>query len=297
VVAKVDADAHRDLGGRFGVKGFPTLKWFPASSKSPEDYNGGRTADDIVEFINGKTGLNRHVKKEPSAVTHLTSRDFDSVVMDPDVDAIVEFYAPWCGHCKSLKPTYERVARDFEGESKVVIAAVDATANQDLASRFGVQGYPTIKFFPRGENKEAEDYNMGRDEQSFVDFMNSKAGTHRTAGGGLKSTAGIIDELDEFVHRFLSAHEDHRAPIVDETAAKVTELGDAVVETGEYYVKAMNRVAAKGTAWLTKESNRLGGMVKNAAMSSVRKTELMLRKNVLDAFLAKHEEINSKDEL
>jgi protein disulfide-isomerase A6 len=297
VVAKVDADAHRDLAGRFGVKGYPTLKWFPAKSQTAEDYNSGRTADDIVEYINSKTGLNRRVKKEPSAVAHLSVRDFDSIVLDPEVDALVEFYAPWCGHCKALKPTYEQVARDFEGESKVVIAAVDATANQDLAARYGVQGYPTIKFFPRGADKQPQDYEMGRDEQSFLDFMNEQAGTHRVAGGGLKATAGIIAELDEFVHRFLMAHEDDRHPIVDETAAKVTELGDSVVASGEFYLKAMNRVMNKGTNWLAKESGRLGNMLKSAAVSSVRKTELMLRKNVLDAFLAKHEEIKGKDEL
>ena len=94
VVAKVDADAHRDLGSRFGVSGFPTIKWFPASSESPEDYSGGRTASDIVNFINGKTGLSRRVKKEPTAVVELTDSTFDAVVMDPEADVLVEFFAP-----------------------------------------------------------------------------------------------------------------------------------------------------------------------------------------------------------
>lgn len=53
VVAKVDADAHRELGARFGVKGFPTLKWFAkgSSAQEPEDYNGGRTLEDLSAFI------------------------------------------------------------------------------------------------------------------------------------------------------------------------------------------------------------------------------------------------------
>ena len=56
MIAKVDADAERSLGERFGVKGFPTLKWFAKGSTEPIDYDGGRTADGIIKYVNGKTG-------------------------------------------------------------------------------------------------------------------------------------------------------------------------------------------------------------------------------------------------
>lgn len=56
VIAKVDADAEKALATRFGVTGFPTLKYFPKGSTKPEDYNGGRTAEDIVEFVNKQAG-------------------------------------------------------------------------------------------------------------------------------------------------------------------------------------------------------------------------------------------------
>lgn len=119
LVAKVDADAERDLAGRFSVSGFPTLKWFPKGSLTPEDYSGGRTAADIVKFINGKSGLNKKVKEAPTAVTVLTPANFDAIAMDPSKDVLVEFYAPWCGHCKALAPTYEKVATTFKGEPNV----------------------------------------------------------------------------------------------------------------------------------------------------------------------------------
>lgn len=94
VVAKVDADAHRELATRFGVSAYPTLKWFPAGSATPEDYSGGRTAPDLVTYINGMTGLARRVKKEPTAVAELDDTNFDAVVMNPDADVLVEFFAP-----------------------------------------------------------------------------------------------------------------------------------------------------------------------------------------------------------
>lgn len=98
VIAKVDADAERSLGERFDVKGFPTLKWFPKGSTAPEEYEGGRTADTIVSWVNGKTGLSRKVKKMASAVVELTDGNFDSLAMDPTKDVLVGFTAPWCGH-------------------------------------------------------------------------------------------------------------------------------------------------------------------------------------------------------
>lgn len=119
----MDADAERSLGERFGIQGFPTLKWFPKGSDKPEEYDGGRTADGVIKFINDKTGerergpralqkqvicenadvvvggaagLQRKAKKAPSAVTVLTASNFDSIALDPKKNVLVEFYAPWC---------------------------------------------------------------------------------------------------------------------------------------------------------------------------------------------------------
>ena len=69
--------------------------------------------------------------------------------------AIVEFYAPWCGHCKHLTPEYktlgEAVAGDPALAQRVVVAKVDADQHRPLGERFGVRGFPTIKVFRRGK--------------------------------------------------------------------------------------------------------------------------------------------------
>jgi protein disulfide-isomerase A6 len=293
IVAKVDADAHRSLGTKFGVTGFPTLKWFPAGSVSPDDYNGGRTAADIVDFINSKTGLARRVKTEPTEVTTLETSNFDAVVMNPDADVLVEFYAPWCGHCKSLKPVYEQVAKAFSAEDNVVVAAIDATGSSAIAGKYGVEGYPTIKFFPRGSSaKEAEDYNGGRSAEDFVAFLNGKAGTHRTADGSLTASAGRVPELDEFAKEFLVASGQGREEVITMAEKTIPTLGDEAQASGKYYLKAMRRIVDKGDAWVGKETARLAGMIDSSSVSAVRKTSMMVRKNVLAAFAA-----DDKDEL
>lgn len=94
----------------------------------------------------------------------------------------VEFYAPWCGHwyadfnltlkyfSKKLEPEWNKVASDLKGEVKV--AKVDATVQTKLAQRFGVSGYPTIKFFPAGFTSDSEvvDYGGARDASSLTSW-------------------------------------------------------------------------------------------------------------------------------
>lgn len=78
--------------------------------------------------------------------------------------------APWCGHCKRLQPEWEQAARKLAGE-EAFLGWVDATEENQLASIYGVQGYPTIKLFPGGSNKshsDAKDYQGGRTAADIV---------------------------------------------------------------------------------------------------------------------------------
>ncbi len=85
---------------------------------------------------------------------------------------MVEFYAPWCGHCKALEPEWNAAATAMKG--KVKFGKVDATENEQLARRFGVQGYPTIKYFDYGNKASASDakpYEGGRDATAIKAFV------------------------------------------------------------------------------------------------------------------------------
>lgn len=72
---------------------------------------------------------------------------------------MIEFFAPWCGHCKALAPEYEKAAKALEGI--IHVGAVDMDANPSVGSPYGVKGFPTLKFF--GDNKSSPvDYNGER---------------------------------------------------------------------------------------------------------------------------------------
>ena len=111
-----------------------------------------------------------------SAVIDLIPKNFDDVVLKSGKPSLVEFFAPWCGHCKTLAPVYEELASSFEfAKDKVNIAKVDADANKELGRRFGVQGFPTLKWFD-GKSDTPQDYNSGRDLESLSAFISEKTG-------------------------------------------------------------------------------------------------------------------------
>lgn len=111
-----------------------------------------------------------------SAVIDLLPDNFDDVVLKSGKPTLVEFFAPWCGHCKTLAPIYEELAGTLEhAKDKIQIAKVDADAHRDLGKRFGVQGFPTLKFFD-GKSDKPSEYNSARDLASLTDFITDKTG-------------------------------------------------------------------------------------------------------------------------
>lgn len=112
-----------------------------------------------------------------SDVINLIPKNFDKLVFQSGKPALVEFFAPWCGHCKNLAPVYEELATAFAAhESKVTIGNVDADDHKELGKRFGVQGFPTLKWFDGKPGSEPEDYNGGRDLESLTKFVQEKTG-------------------------------------------------------------------------------------------------------------------------
>jgi len=83
----------------------------------------------------------------------------------------IEFYAPWCGHCKNLAPHWAALATELKKDG-IKVGKVDATQNGNLAQKYEVSGYPTLKFFPAGPKAKeiVISYNGGRDTSSMASF-------------------------------------------------------------------------------------------------------------------------------
>lgn len=142
---------------------------------------GEITVENIVNFVNSwangevkpvlKSDEVPETQDEPVYV--LVGKSFDQVVLDFDKDVLVEFYAPWCGHCKQLAPIYDELATKLKHNEHLIIAKMDSTTNE--TNLVSIQGFPTIKFFA-ANNKTPVDYDGERTLQGFVDFL--KENTH-----------------------------------------------------------------------------------------------------------------------
>jgi len=108
-----------------------------------------------------------------SDVLVLTKDTFDDAVKNNKY-LLVKFVAPWCGHCKHLAPAYSAAAKQLaDSDSEIKLASVDATVDRELAQKFDVKGYPTLKFFVDGVTV---DYTGGRTQEEILSWLKKKTG-------------------------------------------------------------------------------------------------------------------------
>ena len=158
-IGAVDMTQHQDVGGPYGVKGFPTLKFFGFNKNKAIDYNGQRTADAMGDEAfkqlrkltkdkasGGKSSGGDSGKKTGGSGGDknvvLTDQNFKKLVLNGGDAWLVEFFAPWCGHCQKLEPEWKKAAGELAEATggKVKMGALDATAHQQTAGQYGIQG-------------------------------------------------------------------------------------------------------------------------------------------------------------
>ncbi|NWU98313.1 TXND5 protein, partial [Upupa epops] len=183
-IGKVDCTQHYEVCSETQVRGYPTLLWFRNGEKD-DQYKGKRDFDSLKEYVDSQ--LQSSGKEPPpekpteappqppaeaphaeAAVLSLSEKDFDEIIARGIT--FIKFYAPWCGHCKNLAPTWENLAKEqFPGLTDVKIAEVDCTVERSVCSRFSVRGYPTLLLFRGG--KKVSEHNGTRDLESLHSFV------------------------------------------------------------------------------------------------------------------------------
>jgi len=166
------------------------------------------------------------------AATDLTTTTFDEVVGAGDKGVFVKFFAPWfvfslccflyfvgtshlveissmtcndlllscrCGHCKKLAPTWNQLSDAFDSNDAVVIADVDCTVEKDLCSRFGVKGYPTLKYFTTSTGADGDAYEGGRDFDALKSFADDNLGPSCGPSSRDLCTAEELEKYDAVI--------------------------------------------------------------------------------------------------
>uniref|UniRef100_A0A8C1HRH3 Protein disulfide isomerase family A, member 3 n=1 Tax=Cyprinus carpio carpio TaxID=630221 RepID=A0A8C1HRH3_CYPCA len=147
--------------GELPLVGIRTAKGDKYVMKEEFSRDGKTLEKFLQDYFDGN--LKRYLKSEPipenndGPVKVIVAENFDSIVNDESKDVLIEFYAPWCGHCKSLEPKYKELGEKLSGDPNIVIAKMDATAN-DVPSQYEVRGFPTIYFSPAGQKQNPKKY-------------------------------------------------------------------------------------------------------------------------------------------
>lgn len=180
------------------------------SSKKYRLETNGLTADKVVKFVedfeNGR--LEPYLRSEPlptgedmGPVGVVVGRNFKKVSQEADKDVLIDFYAPWCGHCRKFEPNYKALAKKLKHVKTLKITKLDATRNE-VEGMF-ISGFPTIVLFRAGSSPKRQVQYMGnRQPDDMIRWLHDHCGNPFDETPPVEETtpepvSGLLDEAEE----------------------------------------------------------------------------------------------------
>ncbi len=239
--ATIDAKAFGAHAGNLNLKAdkFPAfaIQDTVNNKKYPFDQDSEITEAAIgkfvSEFVEGK--IEPSIKSEPipekqeGPVQIVVAYNYDEIVLDDSKDVLIEFYAPWCGHCKALAPKYDTLAELYAKAGltdKVTIAKVDATMN-DVPDE--IQGFPTIKLYKAGDKKNPVTYSGSRSIEDLIKFVKEN-GKHGAEVTYEEETAEAQKPIVQSMAEQAAAATESAKSAASEAASEVTEAAKTAAE-------------------------------------------------------------------
>ncbi|CAG9772659.1 unnamed protein product [Ceutorhynchus assimilis] len=181
-VAKIDCTEYKGICSDHDVKGYPTLLWFENGQKVGK-YSGDRTLEDLKEYVNRMSG-DRPKPKEKRQKPGECKQPVIDMTADAFADEIksgvtfVDFYSPWCGHCKRLAPTWEQLGKKYEDKEGVKIGKVDCTVteNREFCNEQEIEGFPSLFLYKDGQ--KISEYSGNRELEDLSDFVDKHLPQH-----------------------------------------------------------------------------------------------------------------------
>jgi protein disulfide isomerase len=140
---------------------------------APEDISDEGIEAFVTRVQNGE--VTKLLKSAPipendnEAVKTLVGKNYRDVVFGDDKEFLVKFYAPWCGHCKTIAPEFVAAAEAIASNPNIVLAELDGTLNE--VEGVDISGFPTIFWYPKDKTQEPIQYNGGRDKEGIISWL------------------------------------------------------------------------------------------------------------------------------
>ncbi|XP_043604278.1 thioredoxin domain-containing protein 5 homolog [Bombus pyrosoma] len=200
-IAKVDCTTDNSLCTEHDVTGYPTLKFFKAGEAKGTKFRGARDLPSLTSFLTAQLGISMESEDEAptppepvNGLLELTEDTFDKHVSTGY--HFVKFYAPWCGHCQKLAPTWEELANSLRNDNYVSISKVDCTQHRSVCGQFDIKGYPTLLWIEDG--KKVDKYAGQRTHEELKVYV-SKMLEKENDQANIKT-----ENLDSTTHTVLS---------------------------------------------------------------------------------------------
>ncbi|NWZ49469.1 PDIA2 isomerase, partial [Haliaeetus albicilla] len=207
-----------------------SLVWLgPALGGEEEDGEG------VVEEEEKEEEVLSDELKEEGGVLVLHEHNFARALSEHRL-LLVEFYAPWCGHCQRLAPAFAQAAATLRNESSLArLGKVDATAQAALANEFGITSYPTLKLFRDGNRTHPLAYTGQMDAKGIVRWMRRRAGPSATLLQDADAAAAFISSQDLVVVGFFKDLGGEAAQAFYEVAGEMVDVPFGVAEAAELF--------------------------------------------------------------
>ncbi|CAM8951902.1 unnamed protein product [Rhodiola kirilowii] len=188
-----DVDAAKNALDYFGLKAEQAPLIIIQTNDNVKFLKAQVNPDGLAPWVKGYLAgeVKPFIRSEPIPQTNdepvkvVVTDSLDDFVLKSNKNVLLEFYAPWCGHCKNLAPILDEVAVHFEKDPSVVIAKLDATANDVPQSTFAVQGFPTLYF--KSSTGKIIEYDGGRSKEDFISFIEK----HRDDGSSATTASDV----------------------------------------------------------------------------------------------------------
>ncbi|NXW01592.1 PDIA2 isomerase, partial [Fregetta grallaria] len=197
--------------------------------------SGGEEEDGTVVAEEEEGNVLSDELREEDGVLVLHEHNFARALREHRL-LLVEFYAPWCGHCQRLAPAFAQAATELRNESGLArLGKVDATAQVALANEFGITSYPTLKLFRDGNRTHPLAYTGRMDAEGIVRWMQRRASPSATLLQDTDTAATFVSSQDLVVIGFFKDLESEAAQAFYEVASEVVDMTFGVAKAAELF--------------------------------------------------------------
>lgn len=282
----VDCLAQHDICDTYKIEGYPTIKLFKANSKEGIEYDGDRSTDDFVSYVQTNTGAKTH--KQLSVLVNLNPYNYEKKI-NAQKCAFVMFYAGWDQSSKHFLPQLKEIANVFDPEPNVTVGAVNCENYNELCNNNSITDYPTFILMRNGNKVPfTKEHNV----QNIVTMVNANCGTQRDTNGLLRDDVGLIKAANPVVEEFKAALNEN-----DEEKKKAAIEKMKNIPGTEIYVKAMERIMTKGIDILSKDLVIMNDFMTEKKGSIKALDGMKRRYNVFKLFVSPEKQENKNAEL